>query len=104
MKRAGFAMQLKDGCEAEYKRRHDEIWPELARELKGAGIRDYVIYRDPRTNTLFACQKLIEGNTADGLPSRSIVKKWWKSMADLMETNADDSPVIRELDEMFYLD
>ena len=103
MIRAGFAMQLKEGCEAEYRRRHDEIWPQLARELKDAGIRDYVIYRDPLTNTLFASQKLLEGNTADGLPSRSIVKKWWKYMADLMETNDDNSPVVRELTEMFYL-
>ncbi|MEE8440148.1 MAG: L-rhamnose mutarotase, partial [Spirochaetia bacterium] len=64
MLRAGFAMQLKPGCEAEYKRRHEEIWPRLIVRLESAGIRDYVIYLDPRSNTLFASQKLTEHNTA----------------------------------------
>lgn len=104
MKRAGFAMQLLPGNVEEYKRRHDEIWPELVRELETVGVRDYVIYLDPRSNTLFASHKLTEHNTADTLPAQAIVKKWWAYMADLMETNADNSPVIYDLTEMFYLD
>ena len=104
MKRVGFAMQLLPGNEKEYKKRHDEIWPQLVKELNDAGVRDYVIYRDPRTNTLFACQKVTETNTADQLPAREIVKKWWAYMADLMETNPDNSPKVYQLDEMFYLE
>lgn len=104
MKRVGFAMQLLPGKEEEYKKRHDEIWPELVKQLADAGVRDYVIYRDPRTNTLFASQKVTEHNTADSLPGIEVVRKWWAFMADLMETNDDDSPVIHNLDEMFYLD
>ena len=104
MKRAGFAMQLKEGCEAEYKKRHDELWPELAKALSEAGVRDYVIYLDPKTNVLYASQKVTEHNTADQLPESPIVRKWWAFMADLMETNPDDSPVVWDLTEMFYLD
>ena len=104
MLRAGFAMQLYEGCEEEYRKRHDALWPELARELSAAGVRDYVIYLDPATRTLYASQKLTEHNTADGLPETDIVRKWWDYMADLMETNPDGSPVVRELTEMFYLD
>jgi L-rhamnose mutarotase len=33
MNRCAFKMKLKPGFEAEYKKRHDEIWPELSREL-----------------------------------------------------------------------
>ena len=33
-----------------------------------------------------------------------ICKKWWKYMADIMETNSDNSPVTIELKEMFHLD
>ena len=33
-----FKMQLHAGQEAEYKRRHDEIWPELSALLKEAGV------------------------------------------------------------------
>ena len=104
MKRVGFAMQLKPGNEAEYKRRHDEIWPELVDELQAAGVRDYVIYLDPRTNTLYASQKVTEHNRSDELAQQEIVKKWWAHMADLMETNPDNSPKVYDLREMFYMD
>lgn len=97
-------MQLKPGMAGEYKRRHDEIWPRLVARLAEAGIRDYVIYRDPRTNALYASQKLTEHNTAGQLPEDDVVREWWAYMADLMETNPDDSPVVYELEEMFYLD
>lgn len=104
MKRTGFAMQLKPGNAAEYKKRHDEIWPELVAQLHAAGVRDYVIYLDPRTDTLFASQKVTEHNSADGLAETAIVKKWWAYMADLMEVNSDNSPKVYPLDEMFYQD
>lgn len=104
MIRKGFAMQLLPGKTVEYRKRHDEIWPELVRELESAGVRDYVIYLDERTHTLFASQKITEHNTADFLPDTAIVKKWWAYMADLMETNPDHSPVCVDLKEMFYLD
>ncbi|MFW5643871.1 MAG: L-rhamnose mutarotase [Alkalispirochaeta sp.] len=104
MKRAGFAMQLNPVMEAEYRRRHDEIWPELVEELGKAGIRDYVIYLDRRTNTLYASQKLTDRNTAAALPDQPVMRKWWDHMADIMETNPDGSPRVYELDEMFYLE
>lgn len=104
MKRNALIMKLKPGFAAEYKRRHDEIWPELARALKQAGISDYSIYLDEETLTLFAFQKLARNNRADTLPGQAIVKKWWKYMADIMETNSDHSPLTKELKEVFHLD
>ncbi len=104
MKRIGFAMQLLPGKVEEYKKRHDEIWPELVRELENAGVRDYVIYLDPRTHTLFASQKVTDHGSSEHLAEKEIVRKWWAMMADLMETNPDSSPVVYELQEMFYLD
>jgi len=97
-------MQLKPGTEAEYKQRHDDIWPELAEELRKAGVSDYSIYLDEETLTLFAVQKLSDDNTADNLANTEIVKKWWAYMADLMETNPDHSPVVKPLNEVFHLD
>ncbi len=104
MKRNAFIMKLKPGFAAEYKRRHNEIWPELTRALKQAGISDYSIYLDEETLTLFAFQKLARNNRADTLPGQAIVKKWWKYMADIMETNSDYSPLTKELKEVFHLD
>lgn len=97
-------MQLKAGVVVEYKKRHDEIWPELVSLLEAAGIRDYTIYLDPRTNTLYASQKLTEHNSADTLAQTELMRKWWDHMADLMDTNPDGSPVVHPLDEMFYMD
>ena len=104
MKRNAFKMKLHRGFEEEYKKRHDKIWPELEEELTKAGISDYSIYLDEETLTLFAFQKLSEQNTADDLPNTEIVKKWWAYMADIMETNSDNSPVVTPLKEVFHMD
>ena len=102
MKPNGFTMKLKPGNEVEYKKRHDEIWTELSRELAAAGVRDYAIYLDRESGTLFAHQLLTDGNTADQLASLPIVRKWWDFMAPLMEVNPDNSPVVKPLELMFY--
>jgi|SRR5580700_2709408 L-rhamnose mutarotase len=104
MKRHAFKMKLKSGMATEYKKRHDAIWPELAAELKAAGVSDYSIFLDEETLTLFAVQKLSRGNTAAQLPDSPIVHKWWDSMAPLMEVHPDNSPVTKPLREVFHLD
>jgi L-rhamnose mutarotase len=103
MHRRAFVMQLKPGFEAEYKRRHDTLWPELAALLHAAGISDYAIYLDAQSGRLFATLKLAEGHEADRLPEHPLMKKWWAYMADIMETNPDQSPVQVGLEEVFYL-
>ncbi|MBB3840607.1 L-rhamnose mutarotase [Runella defluvii] len=104
MEKVAFLMKLKPGFEAEYKKRHDEIWPELSAVLTEAGVYDYSIYLDRATGILFAVQKRTENNTADDLPNHPIVKKWWAYMADIMDTNADNSPVSTSIDCVFHMD
>ena len=97
-------MKLKPGCEAEYQRRHDEIWTELSKALKDAGVSDYSIFLDEETLTLFAVQKLGANHIAAALPNLPIVRKWWDSMAPLMEVHPDNSPICKPLKEVFHLD
>jgi L-rhamnose mutarotase len=97
-------MRLKPDVAAEYQKRHNPIWPELSKALKQAGISDYSIFFDEETLTLFAVQKLGDGNTAAELPQNPVVQKWWKHMAPLMEVNADHSPLAKPLPEVFHLD
>jgi L-rhamnose mutarotase len=104
MKRAAFKMMLKPGATEEYKRRHDEIWPELVATLEQSGISDYAIWLDEATGILFACQKLKDHNQSDRLSEQPIIKKWWAYMSDLMETNPDLSPICIDLAPMFYMD
>lgn len=103
MVRHAFKMKLKPGHVAEYKKRHDEIWPQLVAELRAAGVSDYSIFLDEETLTLFAVQKLSDGNTAAQLPDSPIVRKWWNFMAPLMEVHPDHSPVAKPLKEVFHL-
>ncbi len=102
MQQVAFTMYLKPGNEAEYQRRHDEIWPELSVALTDAGVRDYSIFLDRQTGTLFAVQRQTEDNTTDTLPQNPIVQRWWAYMADLMDTNPDNSPVTNPLERVFY--
>ena len=104
MKRNAFLMKLRPGQEQEYRRRHDEIWPELAQELRRAGISDYSIYLDRKTGNLFAFQKLTDDNTASGLKDLPVMRRWWDAMAELMDTNPDHSPVVEPLVEVFHMD
>ena len=104
MNQVAFKMKLKPGFEVEYNKRHDEIWPELSEELTRAGVTDYSIFLDEETNYLFAVQKLAANNAADQLPQTEIVKKWWKFMADIMDVNPDNSPVVVGLKEVFHQD
>ena len=104
MLRNAFTMKLKKGFEEEYKHRHDDIWPELSAELTKAGVSDYSIYLDEETLTLFAFQKLTDDNTADELSGNPVVRKWWAYMADIMDTNPDNSPVCIPLKEVFHMD
>jgi L-rhamnose mutarotase len=47
MERVAFKMKLHKGCEEEYKRRHDQLWPELEELLKKTGISEYSIIPGP---------------------------------------------------------
>jgi len=103
MERIAFKMRLFPGFEAEYKKRHDELWPELRQLLKEAGISDYSIFLDEATNDLFGVMKAEDAAKLNDLPSTEIMQKWWKNNVGIMETNPDNSPVQIPLKELFYL-
>jgi L-rhamnose mutarotase len=103
-KRAAFKMKLNPGMVEEYKKRHDNLWPELHKLLKDNGLSEYSIFFDEETNILFAFQKQAGDSGSQDLGKTEIVQKWWKFMSDIMETNPDNSPVSKELVEVFYMD
>ena len=103
MIRRAFTLRLKPGALAEYKQRHDEIWPELVALLHEAGVRDYSIHLDPETNILFGVLTRPTDHGMAALPDHPVMKKWWAHMADIMESNPDNSPVARDLVTLFHL-
>ncbi len=103
METIAFTMQLRAGFEAEYERRHDEIWPDLEALLHDAGVSDYSIFLDPKTLVLFGVLKRTENHGMDDLPNHPVMKKWWAHMADIMDSNPDNSPVVTPLKPVFYM-
>ncbi len=98
-----FRMNLFPGHAAEYRKRHDEIFPELAQALKDAGVSDYSIWLDAEANHLFGILTRTDTHTMDALPDTEIVKRWWAFMADIMATDADNVPVQIPLKRVFLL-
>lgn len=103
MPKYAFKMRLNPGQAAEYQRRHDEIWPELADLLRGAGISDYSIFLDPETHILFGVLTRSDNHQMDRLPESPIMARWWAYMADIMETHPNHEPVATPLLPMFHL-
>ena len=102
--RVAFKMKLKPGFKKEYKKRHDELWPELKNLLREQGVSNYSIFFDEETNILFGVQDQGGESSSQDLGELEIVEKWWAYMTDIMETNPDNSPLTVPLDEVFYLE
>ena len=100
--RVAFRMNLNPGQAAEYKKRHDEIWPELVDALHQAGVSDYSIWLDPETNFLFATLIRTDDHTMDDLPKTDANRRWWDFMMDVMAYDGD-RPVVVDLLPMFHL-
>ena len=103
MLRRVFKMKLFPGKEAEYKKRHEELWPELQQLLKATGIDEYSIFLDEKTLDLFGVMKVQDVKALDDLPNHPVMKKWWAYMKDIMESNPDNSPVSFPLKDVFRL-
>ena len=103
MQRHAFKMRLNPGMEAEYTRRHDEIWPDLVQLLKDTGISNYSIHLDRETLTLFGYLERRDDHAMENLPDHPVMQRWWAHMGDIMRTNADGSPVAVALTETFYM-
>ena len=104
MEKVAFKMKLKPGNKAEYIKRHYFIWPELKAILKKHRVKDYTIFLDEETDTLFAVQLKQGESNSQQIGTEEVVQRWWAYMADLMETNEDNSPVSTPLVNVFHLD
>jgi L-rhamnose mutarotase len=103
METIAFKMKLHPGCKDEYLLRHAEVWPDLQQLLKESGISEYHIFFDNETDILFAIQKVAEKEPRIDLRSHPVMKKWWDHMADIMDVNPDNSPVVEMLEQVFHM-
>ena len=103
MKKA-FKMKLYDGMASEYEKRHNELWPEMIEMIHEYGGKNYSIFLDEETNVLYGYIELEDEQKWSESANTAICRKWWDFMADIMETNPDNSPVCRKITEVFHLD
>jgi L-rhamnose mutarotase len=97
-------MTLKEGKLEEYKRKHDEVWPEISEILRSSGVTNYSIYYDKKDNTLIEYMELTDDNTFDQMEELETIKKWNIFMKDLLVTKSEEdaSPIVDELLEVFH--
>ena len=96
-------MAVHPGLEAEYERRHRPIWPDLERTLIEHGVVTYSIYLDPETRDLFGYVEVEDEGRWAAIAQTEVCRRWWRHMREIMPANADDSPVARELREVFHV-
>lgn len=97
-------MYLCNGMEAKYKRRHDELWPEMKEMIHEFGGKNYSIFLDRDTNILFGYIEIESEEKWAKSADTAICRKWWDYMADIMKVNPDNSPVSIDLADVFHLD
>lgn len=105
MQRLCFTFEIRPGTFAEYKKRHDEIWPELVDELKGAGLSNYSLFQfsderiigyvegDPDPVTCFA-------RIADA-PANSRWSEWFEP---IIVSLTSENGQLNALPEVWHLD
>ena len=104
MIRKAFIMSVHPGHEAEYARRHQPIWSDLEAVLKSHGVHNYSIFLDPSSLQLFGYLEIEDEARLAAIAQTEVCKRWWKFMADIMPSNPDNSPVSREIKEVFHID
>ena len=102
--RKAFKMKLFPGMAAEYEKRHDALWPEMKEMIHAYGGKSYSIFLDEQTNTLFGVLEIEDEQRWAESANTEICRRWWHFMADIMETNPDESPVSVDLKRVFHLD
>ena len=85
-----WVLGVRTGYEEEYKRRHDEMWPEMDQMLRNSGIRNYHVFRHGldlfgyfETDDLDALIAFLADNPVN--------KRWSEYMGPIMKIEIDES-------------
>lgn len=103
MIRKAFLMHVNPDQHAEYERRHNPIWEELAIVLNNYGVHNYSIFLDEPRNQLFGYAEIEDEAQWEAIATTDVCQRWWAYMKDVMPANPDNSPVSSPLREVFRL-
>jgi L-rhamnose mutarotase len=104
MERFCFTFDIRPGTEDEYKRRHDEIWPELVETIKGAGLSNYSLFR--RGTTIIAyCEAEPDAATAFAKIGESPHNaRWSEWFTDIIPSLTGPDGQLVDYQEVWHLD
>jgi len=95
-------MQLKPGGLEEYRRHHDEIWPELVAQIERSGIGQITIFEADPLLVLYSEIRDVE--SWDRLWASEVHGRWGAIMNEFMAVDDEGAPVSGELREVFHLE
>jgi L-rhamnose mutarotase len=88
MSHHAWVLEIRPGYEDEYKKRHDEIWPEMLEALRNAGVRNYNIFRHGLTLFGYFETDDLE-RTVNTLNDDPVNARWGAFMAPIMKIEVD---------------
>ncbi len=104
MERVCFSFEIRPGTEAEYKRRHDEIWPELVGAIKDAGFANYSLFRRGTTIVAYAeCEPDVATAFAK-LGPLPVNARWSEWFEDVIVSLTDEHGDLYRYEEVWHLD
>jgi len=104
MERLCFTFETRKGTAEEYKRRHDEIWPELVNDIKAAGMSNYSLFRDgDRVIGYVECEPDVAASFAR-LGQSEANARWSEWFADIIVALTDEHGELFRLKEVWHLD
>jgi L-rhamnose mutarotase len=101
--RKAFVMSVFPEHAAEYRRRHNPIWPELEAVLKQHGVLSYSIFLHPQTSQLFAYVEFEDEQKWQAIAGTEVCRKWWAYMKEIMPSHPDNRPIASDLQEVFHI-
>jgi len=100
MKHYAWVLEVRPGYEQEYKKRHDEIWPEMVEMLQESGLRNYNIFRHGLT--LFGYFETDDlKKSIKHIVASDVNKKWGKYMSDILKVDIDTLASVEVIEQAF---
>jgi L-rhamnose mutarotase len=103
VERLCFTFEIRPGTEDEYKRRHDEIWPELVEAIKDAGIANYTLFRRGTTVVGYAECEPDVATSFGKVGQTEVNRRWAEWFEDVIVTLVDENGELFRLDEVWHL-
>ena len=96
--RSAFVLEVRPDRIDEYVEAHREVWPEMLAALRGAGIRNYTIFR--KGTQMFGYFESDDLEAASRfMAEQEVSGRWQDAMAELLEERVPDggAPALEEI-------